>query len=438
MSENASNNPSAVRRCPALFLTASASGQGKTTLVAGLARYHARLGRRVRVFKTGPDFLDPMILSRASGAPVGPLDLWMVGEAECRRKLWEAAGEADLILVEGAMGLFDGTPSGADLAETFDIPVAALIDAKGMGQTFGALALGLATYRPALRFAGVLANRVASPRHEEMIRSGFPPDLRYLGSMPRLGDAELPSRHLGLVQAEEVGDLDARLDRIADRLGETVLAELPEPVEFVPSDDTAEMPRPLAGRRIAVARDAAFSFIYGDNLRLLERLGAELDFFSPIADSQVDADAVYLPGGYPELHLEALSANRAMKGSLARHVAEGRPLFAECGGMLYLLDRLTDKSGDSAEMTGLLPGDGMMRQRLAGLGMQSLDTPHGCLRGHSFHHSTMETPVEPIAFGLRQSDGRAGEPFYRHGAVRASYLHLYFPSAPEAAAALFV
>ncbi|AFL73671.1 cobyrinate a,c-diamide synthase [Thiocystis violascens] len=428
----------APRQCPALFLTASASGQGKTTLVAGLARHHHRLGRRVRVFKTGPDFLDPMILSRASAATVGPLDLWMVGASDCRRKLWEAAGEADLILVEGAMGLFDGMPSGADLAETFGIPVAALIDARGMGQTFGALALGLATYRPALSFAGILANRVASPRHEAMIRGGLPPGLRYLGSMPRLAEAELPSRHLGLVQASEIVDLEARLDLIADRIGDTALAELPAPVRFAPPAEWPILSRPLAGRRIAIARDAAFSFLYEDNLRLLEALGADLSFFSPLADPDVRADAIYLPGGYPELHLHALAANAGIKDALARHLAAGRPLYAECGGMLYLLDRLTDKAGHTAEMAGLLPGQGQMRQRLAGLGMQSLDLPPGCLRGHSFHHSTMETPVEPVASGQRQSDGRAGEPFYRHGTLRASYLHLYFPSAPAAAAALFL
>ncbi|MBK1722754.1 nucleotide-binding protein, partial [Thiocystis violacea] len=243
-----------VRRCPALFLTACSSGQGKTTLVAALARYHHRLGRRVRVLKTGPDFLDPMILSRASGAEVDPLDLWMVGEAECRRKLYEAAGEADLILVEGAMGLFDGTPSGADLAETFGLPVAALIDARGMGQTFGAIALGLARYRPALSFTGVVANQVASARHAEMIRAGIPASIPYLGGIPRLAEAALPSRHLGLVQAAEVADLESRLDAAADRIAQTALAELPEPVAFQPPAAQPALPQLLSGRRIAVAR----------------------------------------------------------------------------------------------------------------------------------------------------------------------------------------
>jgi cobyrinic acid a,c-diamide synthase len=428
-----------VRHCPALFLTACSSGQGKTTVVAALARHHRRLGRRVRVFKTGPDFLDPMILARASGAEVGPLDLWMVGEALCRRKLYAAAGEADLILVEGAMGLFDGSPSGADLAETFGLPVAALIDARGMGQTFGALALGLASYRPSLRFAGIAANQVGSARHAEMIAAGLPESVRYLGAIPRLTEAALPSRHLGLVQASEIADLDGRLDAAADRLTGLALAELPEPVAFAPPESEPEPLQPrLAGCRIAVARDAAFSFLYADNLRLLEAMGAELHFFSPLADPDIGADAVYLPGGYPELHLQTLAANTGMKRALRAHVDAGRPLYAECGGMLYLLDHLTDKTGQGADLAGLLPGRGQMQARLAGLGMQALDTPLGRLRGHSFHHSTMETPIAPVAFSQRQRDGRPGEPVYRLGSLQASYLHLYFPSAPRAAAALFI
>jgi cobyrinic acid a,c-diamide synthase len=193
----------------------------------------------------------------------------------------------------------------------------------------------------------------------------------------------------------------------------------------------------LAGRRIAVARDAAFSFLYAENLRVLEALGAEVFFFSPLTDTALEADAVYLPGGYPELHLGTLAANRDMHAALRRHVKAGRPLYAECGGMLYLLDGLTDKAGERAALAGLLPGEGRMQPRLAGLGMQALWTREGELRGHSFHHSSMETSIAPAAHGIRQHDGHPGEPFYGLGPLRASYLHLYFASNPLAAAALF-
>ena len=173
------------RQCPALLIAAPASGQGKTTVTAALARLHARQGRRVRVFKVGPDFLDPMILARASGAPVHQLDLWMVGEAQSRRLLWEAAGEADLILIEGVMGLFDGTPSAADLARTFNVPVLGVINGQAMAQTFGALAVGLATYPPGLPFSGVLGNRVGSQRHSDLLRDSLPEWIRWYGALPR-------------------------------------------------------------------------------------------------------------------------------------------------------------------------------------------------------------------------------------------------------------
>src|ERR1700746_3105251 len=190
--------------CPALFISAPASGQGKTTITAGLARHHRRMGLEVRVFKTGPDFLDPMILARASGAPVLSLDLWMVGESACRALLAEAAQEADLILIEGVMGLFDGTPSSADLAARFRVPVAAVISAKAMAQTFGALAFGLARYRPDVPFHGILANHVASARHAQMLETALPGDLRWLGHVAPSEDIELPGRHLGLHRADEI------------------------------------------------------------------------------------------------------------------------------------------------------------------------------------------------------------------------------------------
>jgi cobyrinic acid a,c-diamide synthase len=426
------------RRCPALLVSGTASGQGKTTLTAALARHHVRAGRRVRVFKIGPDFLDPMILARISGADVSPLDLWMVGAEECARLLFEAAADADLILIEGAMGLFDGDPSAADLAERFGVPIAALIDARGMGQTFGALALGLALRRPSLRVLGVAGNRVAGERHLEMIAQGMPESVRLLGALPRLDAAALPSRHLGLVQASEVADLDQRIDAVADLLAGTELAALPPVVEFPAPAPRPAVPPLLAGRRIAVARDKAFSFLYAENLRVLRALGAEILFFSPLADSDVSADAVYLPGGYPELHLDALGANARMRAALQAHVAAGRPLYAECGGMLYLLRRLTDKEGHGAELAGLLPGEAHMQPRLAGLGMQSLATADGELRGHSFHHSTMTADIAPATHAVRQHGARPGEAVYRHGPVRASYVHLYFPSNPVAAGRLFL
>ncbi|MDN0083168.1 cobyrinate a,c-diamide synthase [Crenobacter sp. SG2305] len=426
-----------VRHCPALFLTAPASHQGKTTLTAGLARYHRDQGRKVRVFKTGPDYLDPYILEKASGNPVYSLDLWMTGEADCRRRLYDAAGDADLILIEGSMGLFDGTPSSADLAEAFGVPVLAVIDATGMAQTFAAVAHGLASFRPGLPFHGVLANRVASARHAEMLLEALPPGLRCIGTVMRSDAVTLPERHLGLVQAQEIDDLEARLESAAAQIAATALAELPPPIAFRPTP-TEVLPPLLAGVRIAIARDKAFSFLYPANLQLLTELGAELAFFSPLADEILPpADAVYLPGGYPELHLAALSANVHTRDSLQAHIAAGKPLYAECGGMLYLLGRLTDKLGHSGRMLGLLPGHATLGRRLAGLGLQSVTLDGQTLRGHTFHYTSTTTPLTPIAHAERASGSGQGEAVYRHGSIVASYLHAYFPSNPVATASLF-
>lgn len=422
--------------CPALFVAAPASGQGKTTVVAALARLHARAGRRVRVFKCGPDFIDPQIHAVASGAPVYNLDLGMCGEADAAWRLHQAACEADLILVEGVMGLYDGEPSGADLAQRFGIPVMAVIDAAAMAQTFGALAYGLKHFRPGLPFSGVLANRVGSARHHEMLRAALPEDMRWYGALLRDAGVVLPERHLGLLQAGEIEDLGARLDRLADMLAQTGAGELPPPVAIAAAP-APELPPLLAGITIAIARDAAYGFIYPANLDTLRGLGARLDFFSPLAgDALPECDAVWLPGGYPELHGERLAGNRALWTALAAHVAAGRALLAECGGMMSLFDEIVDRQGVAHCFGGLLPGRVTMQTRLAALGLQHLGLPDGTLRGHTFHYSSCDTALPPSAIA-RTPDGRAGEAVYQLERLTATYMHGYFPSAPEAVAHLF-
>ncbi|MBB4863865.1 cobyrinic acid a,c-diamide synthase [Pseudomonas nitritireducens] len=424
------------RQCPALLIAAPASGQGKTTVTAALARLHTRLGRKVRVFKCGPDFLDPMILARASAAPVYQLDLWMVGEEESRRLLWEAAGEADLILIEGVMGLFDGSPSAADLARRFNVPVMAVINGQSMAQTFGAMAVGMATYQPDLPFSGVLANRIGSQRHRDLVRDSLPEWIRWYGALPRDTEVELPSRHLGLVQADELADLDARLDAAADALAASASTDLPLPVSFAAPESRRTSSR-LDGVRIGVARDNAFAFLYQANLDLLRELGAELVFFSPLRDEALpEVDSLYLPGGYPELHLQALGGNRAMAKAIHAHHEMCKPILAECGGMLYLLDALTDVAGERAELLGLLPGEARMQKRLAALALQAVTLPEGTLRGHTFHHSLLDSSEEPLARGICPNDKPVAEAVFRRGRLTASYIHFYLPSDPDAAASL--
>lgn len=429
----------ASRECPALLVSAPASGQGKTTATAALARWHRQQGRRVRVFKTGPDFLDPMALERASGQPVYQLDLWMGGEAHCRELLWQAAAEADVILVEGVMGLFDGLSSTADLAVRLGLPVLAVIDASGMAQTFGAVAHGLATYRPGLVVAGVLANRVASDGHAAMLQESLPQGMKWFGGLPRDEGLGMPSRHLGLVQADEIGDIDARLDRAAEALGR-LSPQRPQPVRFSLNEVPAPVPRLLQDVRVAIARDEAFAFLYRANVDTLQALGAELLYFSPLHDTALPAgtDALYLPGGYPELHLATLLANQAMKQAVAEHHAQRRPIVAECGGMLALLEHLADKQGHRAAMWGLLPGEAAMQPRLVNLGMhEAVLLPQGVVRGHTFHHAAMQSPLVPSGQTRAQRFNGKPEALYRIGRLHASFLHLYFPSNPAAVAALF-
>jgi len=425
------------RSCPAILISAPASGQGKTTVTAALAYYHRQQGRRVRVFKTGPDFIDPQILAFACGQPVYQLDLWMMGEAHCRELLYRAAGEADLILIEGVMGLFDGDSSSADLALALAVPVAAVIDAQGMAQTFAAVAFGLAQYRPQLAFAGVIANKVGSAGHARLLLEALPADMPLLAAISRDEAVALPSRHLGLLQADEIGDLDTRLARAAELVNSFTPCVLPAPVAFANVSNNPP-PRLLAGKRIAVARDAAFSFIYQANLDCLRAMGAELVYFSPLLDRSLpEADSVYLSGGYPELHLQALADNTAMKQALSAHHRAGKAIYAECGGFLYLLDSLADKEGHRAAMVGLLSGSAAMQTRLANLGMHSLQLEQGEIRGHSFHFSTLETALQPLATSTAQRSFGHGEGFFRQGALQASYLHLYFPFNPQLAAGFF-
>ncbi|MYN43256.1 cobyrinate a,c-diamide synthase [Duganella sp. FT109W] len=422
----------------ALLIAAVSSGQGKTTVTAALARKLVRLGKRVRVFKCGPDFIDPMLLERASGAPVRSLDLWMVGQELCSQQLSQAAAEADVILIEGVMGLYDGTPSSADLARAFGVPVMAVIDAGSMAQTAGALVHGLRDYGP-VEMAGVIANRIASEGHARMVATSLR-DIPLFATLPKQ-TRSLPERHLGLVLPGEVSDIDQLLDDLADQLAfdEAAWNQLRD-VDIAPAPAAEALPAALAGKTVAIARDAAFMFLYPANVDMLRALGATLTFFSPLTNEPVpaQADAVYLPGGYPELHAEQLSQAAAWQTSIRAAHASGTPIVAECGGMMALADTLADQAGAVWTMAGLLPGAVAMQPRLAGLGSQGLPTPQGVLRGHTFHYSKLETKVAPAAYTVKHPSAIQGEAWYRVGSLTASYFHAYFPSNPAAVAALFL
>ena len=421
-----------------LLVSALASGQGKTTVTAALARALVNRGQRVRVFKCGADFIDPMLLERASGAPVGSLDMWMVGADQCRGQLARAAVDADVILIEGVMGLYDGTPSSADLALALGVPVLAVIDASAMAQTAGAAVQGLRDYGP-VEMACVIANRIAGPAHADMVAASMR-GIALLATLARQEKA-LPERHLGLVLPGELDDIDTLLDTMAAQL------MLDEPAwnavrttRIEPAPPGKTTPARLAGLTIAIARDAAFAFLYPANLDTLRELGAGLVFFSPLANQPVPpgADAVYLPGGYPELHAPALSQAHEWQRSIRAAHAADMPIVAECGGMMALADSLIDIEGVEWPMAGLIRGQAVMQERLAGIGPQELVTLDGRVRGHTFHYSTLATDETPVAHTIKHPSGAAGEAVFRAGTLCASYFHAYFPSCPGAVAAMFV
>lgn len=431
----------AIASCPALFIAAPASGQGKTTVTAALARMLTRQGKIVRVFKAGPDYLDPQILQQASRQPVEQLDMWMAGQSYCRQKFYQAAQIADLILIEGAMGIYDGDPSSADLAACFNIPIAIVMDVKGMAQTAAAVAVGLANFRSDIEFAGLIANNCGTDRHRQLIQDELPESLPLLANLPRSEEVALPERHLGLVQAHEVAhELETRFEAGANWLEQAGFGCFIEQVKLV-DFHSADLPmiKPLLSElKIGIAKDEAFTFIYDANVRLLEAMGAQLEYFSPLHDARLPAvDALWLPGGYPELYAKTLAENADMLGQVRQFFEQSKPVLAECGGFLYCLQTLTDLNDQQYSMAGLLAGHGAMLGRSGCQGMQAAHLPEGELKAHAHHRSRSVQTPEPISYGVRQRHSAKGEAVYRDKQLTASYLHFFFPSNPKAIAQLF-
>ncbi|MDO9282905.1 MAG: cobyrinate a,c-diamide synthase [Methylotenera sp.] len=417
--------------CPAVLVSAPASGQGKTLATAALARAWKNRGLNVRAFKCGPDFLDPMVLEKATGQPVYNLDLGMCGEQDGLARLYSAAQTADVIIVEGVMGLYDGTPSSADIAVRFGLPVIVTIDASGMAQTFGAIASGLLAYQPKLTPAGVLANKVGSIGHANMLRESLPAHLSWFGALLRDEAIALPERHLGLFRASEIDDIETRIEAAAIALANSGELPLPPQVTFH-APLASPMPALLAGKTIAIARDEAFCFIYPANLDCLSALGATVKFFSPLHDKTLpEADAYWLPGGYPELHLKQINENSAMRVALHAAVNENKPILAECGGMMALSESI-----NGASTFGLLTGNCQIEARFQGLGTQHASLPKGKISAHTFHYGSFTTPLA-VAFQAEAKRGK-GEAVYQHGSITASFLHFYFASNPHATASLFL
>jgi len=428
----------------ALMVAAPASGSGKTVVAAGLLRALRRRGLRVSGVKSGPDYIDPAFHAAASGREGMNLDSWAMAPALLDAVMAEARADADVVLVEGAMGLFDGLPGGdrrrgaaADLAARFGLPVVLVLDAAGMTQSAAAIARGFAAHDPDVHLAGVILNRVASERHRTYVAdavaaAGIP----VLGALGRSGDLALPSRHLGLVQAREHGDLDARLDRIGAAVARDVdldaLLALARPVAPVPRVAAVALPPP--GGRIALARDDAFSFVYPHLVAGWRAAGAAIVPFSPLADEPPpdDCDCCWLPGGYPELHAGRLAGAQRFLAGL-RAFAATRPVHGECGGHMVLGTSLEDADGKRHAMAGLLSHATSFAHRRLTLGYRAArirdggaSLPGGAtIRGHEFHYASLAAPGDDAALAdLRDGMGRdLGPAGGRRGLVSGSFFH---------------
>ena len=482
-------------QAPTLVIAGTHSGAGKTSFTLALARALARRGLKVQTFKVGPDFLDPTHLALASGRPCYNLDGWMAGTDHCLRLFARAAADADCALVEGVMGLFDGAdPEGAEgstaeIARLLDVPVILIANVHGMGRSFAALVRGYTTFETGLHFAGIVANRCGSERHaawlsDSLRAAGLPP---LLGAIPRGAFPELASRHLGLVAADGGLLPESLLDAFADaleknmplealfpeRLTKTITASLfpdagqrREPLPAIRKPDIRQMtlfPEPDAGERIGetasapsqsrlrlgVARDAAFHFYYQDLFDALGAAGCEVVFFSPLAESRLPEgiSGLYLGGGYPELHAERLAANGEMLAAIRNYAASGRPLYAECGGLM-LLSRGIEADGRFYPLAGVLPARTRMLPAKKALGYVEValteDSLWGrrgdVLRGHEFHYSELiddpaSDPLWRKVYSVRRRRTDAVETEgYQNGAILASYTHLHFASRPAAVA----
>lgn len=432
---------------PAFVIAAPASGSGKTVITLGLLRAFAASGTAVASAKVGPDYIDPKFHEAASGRPCLNLDPWAMRKGTRSAVAAQAGAGASLLVVEGVMGLFDGAADGsattADLAAEQGWPVILVVPAKGQAGSIAATVHGFRSFRPDVRIAGVIVNSVGGPGHEKMISDAMAkahPDLPVLGMIPRSEALEFGERHLGLVQAMEHADLDVRLDRVAGVMAERVdLARLK--ALAAPGGgavDAISPPLRLPGRRIAVASDLAFAFVYPATLDGWRGDGAEVSFFSPLADEAPDlqCDAVYLPGGYPELHAGRLAASANFLGGLRRAAALGVPIFGECGGYMVLGESLVDADGTAHGMAGLLPLVTSFAERRLHLGYRRgttiADTPFArkgeALRGHEFHYASIVreggSGAEPL-FELSDATGAdRGKAGLRLGSVAGSFLHL--------------
>jgi cobyrinic acid a,c-diamide synthase len=443
---------------PRLVIAGTASGVGKTTVAVGLIAALRARGLRVAAFKCGPDYLDPTYHRRAAGSPCHNLDGWMMGEAAVLATFRRATRDADIAVVEGVMGLFDGASptsdegSTAEIAKWLEAPVLLVVDTSGMARTVAAIARGFVAFDPALSLRGLVCNRVGSRGHLDLLRrTGATPPV--VGGLPVEPRYAFPERHLGLHTADRQAVPDAILDPwgplVEEWLDLPAILELaraaPTPAE-IGSPGSRAINSSSRGPRIGLAYDEAFHFYYEDNLARLEALGAELIRFSPVHDRRLPGvDGLYFGGGYPETVATELAGNHAMIQAVRDFAERGGPIYAECGGLMYLARQIRTRDGERHPMVGLIAGDVVVHDKLQALGYVEVETraptilgPAGLrFRGHQFRYSELTALAEDADRRYvvrRRRDGAAQEEGYATGNVLASYVHAHWASNPGAAA----
>ncbi|PIE71003.1 MAG: cobyrinic acid a,c-diamide synthase [Deltaproteobacteria bacterium] len=448
---------------PGLIIAGTHSGCGKSTVTLGLLAALTRAGVRVAPFKVGPDYIDPGLHRHITSCESVNLDGWMLDKSWNARAYARHSDGYDLALIEGVMGLFDGfsgtdeAGSTAQMAKWLGIPVILVISAASMARSAAAMVTGFDAFDPELKICGVIFNQVGSTRHAALLTDALQSvsDIPCIGCIPKNPDTILPKRHLGLVTADEGGLSDSRISALASLISDaldldllTALARFPESMVNVTHTQFSRAKPP--GVRIGIARDAAFSFYYAENIRLLEAAGADPVFFSPISDTRLPQHigGLYLGGGYPEQFASALSANHRMRDAIAAASASGMPVYGECGGLIYLSRVLTGFNGTRYDMCGCLPLTVSMQHQRAALGYRevvlakrSVLGPAGTrIRGHEFHYSVVDEPVRGAAidsvYTLSSRTGRQHPEtgYMKHNTI-GSYVHLHFGSCPAVAQA---
>jgi cobyrinic acid a,c-diamide synthase len=439
---------------PRIVVAGTNSGVGKTTVVAGLCGAFRQLGLRVSVFKCGPDYLDPTYHFRAAGVRSQTLDGWMMGRESVLATFYNAARDSDIAVIEGVMGLFDGVEPTSDSGTTAEIakwlgaPVLLVIDAAGMSRSVAALASGFASFDPELTVAGIICNRVGGKRHLELLKAAST-KVPVLGGLPKDPEHSFPERHLGLRTADESSLPESIFETWAGHVAEWCDVERILGIARAVADVPVSASGFKSGRnrscRIGLAVDQAFHFYYDENLRLLEAAGAELIEFSPISAAHLpNVDGLYLGGGYPEFHARELAHNEGLLHEIYAFCSAGMPVYAECGGLMYLCEGIRTLDGSRYPMVGWFAADAVMSGKLRALGyvdtLTRFDTilgPSGqTFRGHQFRYSTLEWKNEPDgAYGVRRRrDGNLSREGYIKGNVLGSYVHAHWASNPSMAA----